>query len=283
MINTTNQLFRLLIIANLILIFSSCSTYKPGYINSTTFEKKDDIFVNLSAGSQLGANVSYSPLNNWGVLLNGSTGLWNEVRSKTSTFVNHNKEFTNRFRFQNYFYELSTGVYTPIGEVFYIDFYAGYGRGASGTGLWRFRPDDARFGQELVAFKANYSNVFLQSSLKFILDEGLSFNLSGRMNVLNYKRFRYIYESPPTNDNSNLDNWPLPPQNEINNYFDFNQQTAYQLGIGLEADANHFVINAQLQLGINANDFDDNSYFSVRPLSVFLGIAMPIHRWGKED
>lgn len=283
MIITSNQLFRLLLIANLILILSSCSTYKPGYINSPTFKEKDDLFVNLSAGSQLGANVSYSPLNNWGILLNGSTGLWNEVRSESSTFVNQDKEFTDKFRFQNYFYELATGVYTPIGEAFYIDFYAGYGMGASGKGLWRFRPDDPWFGQELVAFKADYSNVFLQSTLKFILADDLRFNLSGRMNILNYKDFNYIYESPSDN-NPNRANWPLPPQNEINSYFDFNQQTAYQVGLGIEGDAKYFVINAQLQFGIEAYDIsNDDSYFSVRPFSVFLGIAMPIHRWGKED
>src|SRR5690554_929505 len=283
MLFTTNQLFKLLPLASLALILSSCSSYKPGYINSPTFEKKNDLFVNLSAGSQLGANVSYSPLNNWGILLNGSTGLWNEVRSESSAFVNQDKEFTDKFRFQNYFYELATGVYTPIGEAFYIDFYAGYGMGASGKGLWRFRPDDAWFGQELVAFKADYSNVFLQSTLKLILADDLRFNLSGRMNILNYKDFNYIYESPADN-NPNRDNWPLPSQNEINSYFDFNQQTAYQVGLGLEGDAKYFVINAQLQFGIEAYDIsNDDSYFSVRPFSVFLGIAMPIHRWGKED
>jgi hypothetical protein len=258
------------------IFLSSCYNYKPGYINSPKFEGKGDIYLDVNVGSQFGANLSYSPLNNWGVLVNAGSAGESTKKAGDEVYVNQNEEFVESFKYNNHFYEFATGVYTKIKEDFFIDLYIGYGRGVSGA--TRFTFDSFIEDQDLVSFQNDFENIFLQTSFKVIASKHFYVSLNGRMNLLRFHNFKYIYEDP-SRDSIFHSNQALPPQEKINNFFRYNNWIAYQLGVSMKLDIKHVIFTAQFQLGFEEyNPSKAPHYFNVKPFSVYLGVSIPVGR-----
>lgn len=262
-----------------ILSLSACHNYKPTYLNSPSFEQRNDLFIDFNVGSQLGGNLSYSPLKNWGVVFNAGTSFKTNVGSDSSYYVNQDNAFVSSFSYQNYTYEVASGIYGNLSENVFYDLYLGYGKGESGASQFNF--DIFNFDQNLVAYNNSFENVFLQGDLKFQVVEDLKLMFSGRVNRLNFQDLEFIYEEPTAAFGQN---GALPPQSEIDRFFYNNQRTAYQLVIGIEGDAEYFIVNAQVQFGITDNDYSEEpNYFSVRPFSFFLGVSLPLRELFKTD
>lgn len=256
-----------LILASLL---TSCYSYKPGYMNSPKFEKSKEVNIGGSIGSNFGAHISHNPIDRLALMAEVSSGLGIEGETEGTAYLNQNEQTVSKFGYRDIAYGFAAGTYWKYNEKLYHDFYLGYGSGR-GSALTEFNfvfyPETVF---DLVALEGTYSNVFAQSSFKFITGDVVDLSLNTRLNFLKYNSFKYVYYDDPN-----------ATKEQIESFFDEKNRIAAQFGLTATFNLEHFNVFTQFQLA--ASDSDRYDYFAVRPFSMYLGFSLPLDQfWRKE-
>ena len=230
-----------------LLMLSSCSNFKPAYINNPKFEKRGQLNADVNVGSSFGGNLSYSPIKHWAIMANYSTYYNNSnPEDDKDTLIDQNGQFTQQYSYRNYFYEAATGFYWNYNENIYQDFYVGYGEGVAGNKV-TYTIFYENFNAGIVAFQNDFQNVFLQSSLRIKVNKLLDIGIHGRVNFLTYSNFKFVYLKNNTTNNL-VHRYPIEDVEGI--YFIDRSRVAYQFGISVVVKLEHFSIYQQFQLNV---------------------------------
>ncbi len=176
-----------------VLALSSCNLYKPGLINTPLLENKLDGNIGVSLGRTFGAQISFSPVENIGIMASYSNAMpVNEMRDIDN---NGEEEIVNTYSNQQYEYGL--GYYKRFTEEFYFEIYGGYGKGEAGVAenvLYSSNESNER------AFEALHEGWFLQSSFAFKPEKNISLVFSGKLAHNTFYDFNVspFFEHSPT-------------------------------------------------------------------------------------
>ncbi|GEM_PF-2864393 len=276
------KLLALSVVVACSLFLSSCYSYKPGYINSHQFKKKGEVNLGTNFGNNIGAFASYNPIDRLAILADVSTSLSvssgdNPIERNTiydRIYYNQDGLVDSTYSYRDYSIGGAVGSYWSYNNKVYHDFYLGFASGSASAidfplnFFYPFEEDETR----VEAFQAGFNNFYAQSSIKFDLSSAVSLSLDAKMNFLTFNAIEYISSVPKGKQIE---------EESIEDYFSPDQRIATQLGTTLNFEIDDVRGFAQFQLGVS--DGFQNDFFSVRPLSLFVGFSIPLHQYWRSS
>lgn len=157
-----------------VVTLSSCNFYKPGLVNTPLLENKLDGNIGVSLGRTFGAQASFSPIENIGIMASYSNAM--PVSETRDIDSDGEGEIVNTFSNQQY--EFGLGYYKRFTEEYYFEIYGGYGKGEAGIAENFLHSSDESNER---AFEALHEGWFLQSSFAFKPEKNISLVFSGKL------------------------------------------------------------------------------------------------------
>jgi len=234
----------------LAIALSSCSFYNPISTNVPSYEKKGEVNVGVNLGTSADVQLSTNPINHLSIIGTAST---------SGAITNDQGDFSNSadsldYKFNRYQFELGLGYYYMLTDKIQHDFHIGYGIGSAA------KKDD--FFSDESAYQADFSNIFIQSSLIIELDDDIKGFISSKFNYLTMSNFEQSYTYP-----YNL-NYPAKQREFRDESYWLNQ-----FSIGLMVDLGPLQLSAQGQLNFR---FTNNLVTDERPLGLYAGVNFNI-------
>tara|TARA_R110002049_G_scaffold26035_1_gene91109 strand:+ start:4711 stop:5505 length:795 start_codon:yes stop_codon:yes gene_type:complete len=230
--------------------FASCNLYKPGKVYTPLLESQHDGNVSVSFGRTFGAQASYSPLKNIGVLLNYTNSL--PVYEYQTIDNEPDEVLINTYRNQQL--EFGLGYYEKLTDQYYFEIYAGYGKGESGVveDLYLIRS----YEEDNVSFEAIHEYWFIQPTFSVKFKKSFSFSLSAKLSNTTFYNFNSSqFFEPPPNFFVNSTILSIQPCMSLDFGNDWLRGTI-QTGLFL-ADQSRFytarVLNGSIGFGVNLN------------------------------
>jgi len=228
---------------------SSCSFYNPISTNVPSYEKKGEINVGVNLGTSADIQVSTNPIEHLSIIGTASTS--GQITNKNGS--ENNLPDSLQYAYSRNQFELGVGYYYMLTENIQHDFHIGYGIGSAAK-------RDDMFSDES-AYRADVSNLFIQSSLIVKLDDDVKGYLSSKFNYLTISNYEQTYTDP--------NQFRFTDERQFNN----ESYWLNQFGIGLIAELGPLQLSAQGQLNFR---FTNNLILDERPLGIYVGVNFNI-------
>lgn len=232
----------------ILLGLSSCNFYKPTVINAPVLEEKGEINVGVSVGSSSDFNLSYSATDHIAVIAKAGTSYTQELSVDNGTGTEKIYEFNNNH------YEGAIGYYSSQDDDLFYNVFLGYAAGEAGSFV-----DDATVGLLFLdgGFQAQYSGLFLQTSVHANLSNVAFMGLVAKINSLKFSDFEYTFD--PT----------------INGRYEVreDQNIVGQIALDFNFKGDRVGGFTQLQYAFDNNN---EEYFTTRKLGFYGGIYLRI-------
>lgn len=223
--------------------FSSCTFYNPIYTNTPSYEEVGEINLGVNLGTTADVNFSSNPVEHLSIIADASYS--GQITNQTGRFAN--PDAFELYQFDQYQVQAGVGYYYKIMDNVQHDFHVGYGFG------------DAAETYNSGAIQADFTNLFIQSSIVFALDETAKAVISSKFNRLTFTDFVYAREY------------------EFDDIPEFNDQQRYwlnQFGLGLIIPYGPLEFSAQGQINIPfARDVEEID----RPIGAYVGVTFNIN------
>ncbi len=250
----------------LIVSLSSCSFYNPISTNVPSYEKKGEINLGVNLGTSADVQISTNPVEHLSIIGAASTsGSITNTTGRDVPIADSLKYDYSRNQF-----ELGIGYYYKLTDKIQHDIHIGYGIGSAA------KRDNWLYGDADFAYRADFTNLFIQSSLVVEIDSDVKGYLSSRFNYISTSNF----EKSAGYNNLEPQFYTTEPLRT------FNEESYWlnQFGIGLIADLGPLQLSAQGQLNFR---FTNELVVDERPIGVYAGvnfnIAEIISRAKKKD
>ena len=237
----------LLFVGFVAITFSSCSFYNPISTNIPSYEKQGEINVGVNLGTSADIHVSANPINHLSIIGTASTS--GTISNQTGRDSNVPDSLS--YSYDRSQFELGIGYYYYLTDQIQHDFHVGYGIASAAA-------KENYFSDDNYAYRADVTNLFIQSSLVIELDKDVKGFISSKFNYLTISD----YEESHSRFTQNMPPGELPSYNEESFWFN-------QFGIGIIGDLGPLQIVAQGQLNFR---FSNELFFDERPLGLYAGI-----------
>lgn len=232
-------------------LLSSCSFYNPISTNVPVYESVGEVNVGVNIGTSADIQVSTNPINHLSIIGTASTSgsISNEIGREI------NVPDSLRYTYNRNQFELGIGYYYSLTDKIQHDFHVGYGSGSAA------KRDDIFSTDDNYAYRADFTNFFIQSSIVLNLDEDVKGFISSKFNYLTISNYEESYDRFS--------------QGLFGERLIFNEESFWlsQLGIGLIADLGPLQIVAQGQLNFR---FTNELFVEERPLGLYAGVNFNI-------
>lgn len=232
------------------IILSSCSFYNPISTNVPSYEKKGEVNIGVNLGTSADVQLSTNPVNHLSIIGTAST---------SGTITNEEGNFSTSadsldYKFNRNQFEFGIGYYYKLTDKIQHDIHIGYGMGSAA------KKDD--FFLDESAYRADFSNIFIQSSLIMDLESDVKGYLSSKFNYISMSNYEQSYTSPANS------NFPSEQRNFSEEGYWLNQ-----FSIGLLVDLGPLQLSAQGQLNFR---FTNDLISEERPIGLYAGVNFNI-------
>tara|TARA_R110002049_G_scaffold20846_3_gene76603 strand:- start:800 stop:1579 length:780 start_codon:yes stop_codon:yes gene_type:complete len=242
----------LLTVGFIAIAMSSCSFYNPISTNIPSYEKVGEVNLGVNLGTSADVHISTNPINHLSIIGTASTS--GTVSNQTGR--NNNVPDSLAYSYDRTQFELGIGYYYYLTDKIQHDFHIGYGIASAAA------RDDIFSIEDGYAYRADVTNLFIQSSLIIELDKDVKGFISSKFNYLTISDYEESYDRFA----QGLSTEDITSYNEDSFWFN-------QFGIGLIGDLGPLQIIAQGQLNFR---FSNNLFLDERPLGLYAGINFNI-------